>query len=157
MDIYCKFVSPSSRLGPQWNTQLKGKPYISQMLWVKLRTTEVVSHRLPTAATQIRSQVRRCGICGEQSGAGVGFLQVLRFPLLNLIPPTASHTSYIVRVWYNRPNSDRRTPPQEFLGSIREILRFSYRPEGQFSRLNLFGIPSFLSHARPMFRRSWSP
>jgi hypothetical protein len=30
-----------------------------------------------------------CGICGGQSGAGAGFLQVLRFPLPIFIPPIA--------------------------------------------------------------------
>jgi hypothetical protein len=37
------------------------------------------------------------------------FLRVLRFPLPILNPPTASHSSSIVRVWYNRPVSGRRT------------------------------------------------
>jgi hypothetical protein len=54
------------------------------------------------------SQVRACGICGGQSGTGADFLQVLRFPLSILIPPTAPHSS-IIRGWYNRPNSGRRT------------------------------------------------
>jgi hypothetical protein len=36
------------------------------------------------------------------------FLRVLRFPLPILIPPTAPHSS-IIRGWYNRPNSGRRT------------------------------------------------
>jgi hypothetical protein len=43
--------------------------------------TQELSRRLPTAAAQIRAQVRPCGICGEQSGTGAGFLRVLRFPL----------------------------------------------------------------------------
>jgi hypothetical protein len=49
------------------------------------------------------------GICGGQSGAGVGFLQVLRFPLPSLIPPTAPHSLSIIRGWYNRPISVRST------------------------------------------------
>jgi hypothetical protein len=40
------------------------------------------------------------------SGAGAGFLRVLRFPLPILIPPTAPHSS-IIRGWYNRPTSGR--------------------------------------------------
>jgi hypothetical protein len=52
-----------------------------------------VSRWLPTASARVRSQVRLCGICDGQSGAGVGFFRVLRFPLPILIPPTASHSS----------------------------------------------------------------
>jgi hypothetical protein len=48
-------------------------------------------------------------ICGGQSGTGAGFLRVLRIPLPILIPPTAPHSSSIVRGWYNRPVSGRRT------------------------------------------------
>jgi hypothetical protein len=44
-----------------------------------------------------------CGICGGQSGAGAGFLLVLRFPLPILIPPTAPQSSSVIRGWYNRP------------------------------------------------------
>jgi hypothetical protein len=48
---------------------------------------QAVSRRLPTAAT--RGQVRSCGICGGQSGAGVGFHQRLHFPLPFIIPPNS--------------------------------------------------------------------
>jgi hypothetical protein len=64
-----------------------------------------VSRWLPTAAARVRAQVRTCGICGGQSGAGAGFLRVLRFPLPILILPTAPHSSSIIRCWYNRPVS----------------------------------------------------
>jgi hypothetical protein len=84
---------------------------------------QTVSRRLPTAVARVWSQVRLCGICGRQSSAGAGFLRVLRFPLPILIPPTASHSSsYIIRCWYNRPVSGRRTkwtqscPTRTFLG-----------------------------------------
>jgi hypothetical protein len=71
---------------------------------------QAVSRRLPTAAVRIRAQVRSCGICGGQIGTGAGFLQALRSPLPILIPPTALHSSSsIIRGWYNRPVSGRRT------------------------------------------------
>jgi hypothetical protein len=63
----------------------------------------------PTAVARVRAQVRSCGICGRQSSTGAGFLRVLRFPLSILIPPTAQHSSSIIRGWYNKPVSDRRT------------------------------------------------
>jgi hypothetical protein len=42
---------------------------------------EAVSRWLPSAAARVQSWVWSNGICGGQSGAGAGFLQVLRFPL----------------------------------------------------------------------------
>jgi hypothetical protein len=50
---------------------------------------QAVSRWLPNAAALVRARVWSCGICGGQSGAGAGFLRVLRFPLLNFIPPVA--------------------------------------------------------------------
>jgi hypothetical protein len=47
-----------------------------------------VSRWLPTAAARVRSRVSS-GICGGQSGAGAGFLLVLRFPLPIFIPPNS--------------------------------------------------------------------
>jgi hypothetical protein len=41
---------------------------------------QAVSRRLHNSAAWVLGQVRSCGICG-QSGTGVGFLRVHRFPL----------------------------------------------------------------------------
>jgi hypothetical protein len=61
---------------------------------------QAVSRWLPIAAARTQSQVRVCGIGGEQSGTGTGFLRVLRFPLPILIPPTAQHSpSSSIRGW----------------------------------------------------------
>jgi hypothetical protein len=35
---------------------------------------EVVSHQLLTAVAQVQSQLRSCGICGGQGGAGASFI-----------------------------------------------------------------------------------
>jgi hypothetical protein len=48
-----------------------------------------VSRWLPTATARIRSRVWSSGICSGQSGAGAGFLRVLRFPLPITISPIA--------------------------------------------------------------------
>jgi hypothetical protein len=47
---------------------------------------------LTTSAVQLLGRVRSCGICGEQSCIGAGFLRVLRFPL-PLMSPTAPHSA----------------------------------------------------------------
>jgi hypothetical protein len=52
----------------------------------------VCTHLL-TAATQVQTQVSSCGIRGGPSGTGIGFLLVLRFALLILIPSNASFYS----------------------------------------------------------------
>jgi hypothetical protein len=81
--------------------------------WLRPRAgrdiAQAVSPRILTAVARVRAQVRSCGICGGQSGTGAGFLRVLRFPLLILIPLTAPDSSSIIRGWYNRPHSGRRT------------------------------------------------
>jgi hypothetical protein len=77
---------------------------------------QAVSHLLPTAAARVRAQVRSCGICGEQSGIGAGFLRVLRFPLPILIPQTAPHSSPSInldQLVADVPSGLSLTPPQE--------------------------------------------
>jgi hypothetical protein len=65
---------------------------------------QVVSRWLPTVAARVRAWVWSSGICGGQSGAGAGFLRVLRFPLSNFIPPIAPQSpSPIIWGWYIRP------------------------------------------------------
>jgi hypothetical protein len=69
---------------------------------------QAVSRRLPTATARVRVRVRSCGIFGRQSSFGTGFLRAFRFPLPILILPTSSHSSSIIRGWYNGPNTGRR-------------------------------------------------
>jgi hypothetical protein len=52
----------------------------SSMSSVVIVIAQAASRWLPTAAARVRSRVRSSGICGGQSGAGAGFLRVLRFP-----------------------------------------------------------------------------
>jgi hypothetical protein len=66
--------------------------------------TQAVNRWLHTAAGQVRTLVKSCGICGGQSGPGTSFLRVLRFPLPILNPPSAPQSpSYTIWAWYNRP------------------------------------------------------
>jgi hypothetical protein len=89
-------------------------------IWRGRAIADAVSHRLPTAAGRVRAQARSCGICGGQSGSGEGFLRVLRFPLLILIPPTTQHSSSIIRGWYNLAVTGLRTKwTKEDLGMIK--------------------------------------
>jgi hypothetical protein len=85
---------------------------LSELVGSKAVTiAQVVSRRLPTAASRVRAQVRSCGICVGQSGIDAGFLRVLRFPLPILIPPTAPHpSSFIIRGWYSKTNNGRDVP-----------------------------------------------
>jgi hypothetical protein len=48
---------------------------------------QAVSRWLPTAAARVQTRVWSSGICDGQSGAGAGFLRVLRFPLPIFIGP----------------------------------------------------------------------
>jgi hypothetical protein len=65
---------------------------------------QAVSRWLSGAAAMARARVRSCGICGEQSGTGAGFFQVLRFALPIFIPPIAPISpSSVIWGWYNSP------------------------------------------------------
>jgi hypothetical protein len=50
---------------------------------------QAVSCWLSTAAARVQTRVCSVGICGGKSGAGVGFIRVLRFPLPVFIPPNS--------------------------------------------------------------------
>jgi hypothetical protein len=69
---------------------------------------QAVNRGLPTAAARVRVQSISCGICSGQSGTTTGFLWVLRFPL-PILPTGPRSSLYIIRDWYNRPISGRRT------------------------------------------------
>jgi hypothetical protein len=66
--------------------------YMTYHVGKGLAVAQAVSPWVPTAAAWVRAQIKSCGICGEQSGTGAGFLQALRFPLPIIIPPTVPHS-----------------------------------------------------------------
>jgi hypothetical protein len=85
---------------------------------------QAVSRWLPIAAARVRSRVWSSGICGGQSGAGAGFLRVLRFPLPIFIPPIAPQSpSPIIWGWYNR--SEVAAVQIDGIDGICKILGFS--------------------------------
>jgi hypothetical protein len=51
---------------------------------------QVVSRQPLTAEARVRTRVNPCGICGEQSGTGTGFLRFFRFYPVIIIPPSLS-------------------------------------------------------------------
>jgi hypothetical protein len=87
-----------------WKDQIIDSHFFDSNKWDH-NIAQAVSHWLHTAAVQVQSQVKSCGICSGQSGAGAGFLIVLQFPLPTLTPPTAPQSSSIIWGWYNRPDS----------------------------------------------------
>jgi hypothetical protein len=64
-------------------------PYSRSKICHGCAITQAVGRQLPTAAARVRTRVRSYVVCVGLSGTGAGFLQVLGFPLLILIPPTA--------------------------------------------------------------------
>jgi hypothetical protein len=62
--------------------------YLVELPWLQgSAIAQAVSSWLPTAAARVQTRIWSSGICGGQSGGGVGFLRVLRFPLSIFIPP----------------------------------------------------------------------
>jgi hypothetical protein len=66
---------------------------------------QAVSRRLP----RFDPRSGHVGFVEDKVTLGAGLLRILRFPLPIPIPPTAPHSSSIIRGWYNRAVSARRT------------------------------------------------
>jgi hypothetical protein len=125
----CYFISLRSKSSPQRpvlkHLSLRSSPTLRYqvctqtigkiIICVGRAIAQAVSRWLPIAAAWVRAQIRSCGIYGGESGTGIGFLRIHRFPLPIFIPPTAPHSSSsIIRGWYNRVNSGRRTKWTQF-------------------------------------------
>lgn len=86
----CTMIKTIFSLKPNW-ISLFSSWKESGTIWGLLTFRAIalaVSHRLPTAMTRVRSHFRTCWICGGQSGNSAGFLQLLRFYLPIIVPPT---------------------------------------------------------------------
>jgi hypothetical protein len=89
------------------NIVLQSNTFVLSFMWAYLgrAIAQAISRWLPTAAARVRARVWSCEICGGQSGAGAGFLRVLRLPLPIFILPTAPQSpSSIIWGLYNRPD-----------------------------------------------------
>jgi hypothetical protein len=74
--LYTNFINTIASVTDQNESQVyKFKGRIVRAI------AQAVSRWLPTAAAPVQTRIWPSGICGGQSGAGAGFLRVLRFPL----------------------------------------------------------------------------
>jgi hypothetical protein len=110
---------------------------------------QAVSRWFPTAAARVRARVWSCGICGGQSGAVAGFLQVLRFPLPNFIPPIAPQSpSSIIWGLYTKPevaavpSGLSPTPQNKKILQAFRILAFPVRNEREMSEISRKTTPA---------------
>jgi hypothetical protein len=88
---------------------------------------QAVSRWLPTPAVRGSRPGRHVGFCGGQSGAGAGFLRVLRFPLPNSFHQLLKKVIFIIIIsqssgdMYNRPNGQTSMAavqgPNRYLGT----------------------------------------
>jgi hypothetical protein len=99
-------ISLCVKLGYRWSQAIQAS---SSVFWNPGRRPCHIRRLVAGFPPRRSIQIRSCGICDGQRGTGAGFLRVLRFPLPIVIPPTAPHSSSIIRGWYNRPVSGRRT------------------------------------------------
>jgi hypothetical protein len=81
---------------------------------------QAVSRLFLNAAAWVRFQVKSCGICGGQSGAGAVFLRVLLFPLSSSLSTNCSTLIHLSSGAGTRgqlvadvPSGLSLTPPQE--------------------------------------------
>jgi hypothetical protein len=86
--IYSHYVNPSGLMLLHICPSCMWLIYVKVKLSLGRAIAEAVSRWLPTAAARVQSRVWSSGICGGRSGAGAGFLRVVRFPL-PFIPPNS--------------------------------------------------------------------
>jgi hypothetical protein len=83
--------------------------------WCQDRSiAQAVSRWLPTAAAWVRFCVWSSGICGGQSGAGMGFLRVLRFPLPIIIITQGRYSRPVSGCYADWTQLDSTPPLSEF-------------------------------------------
>jgi hypothetical protein len=83
---------PYAPSGSNWNKDRQKSIFLGRAI------AQAVTRLLPIVAASVRSQIRRCGICGRQSGTGVGLLRVLPFSMPSTEPPILNH--FIIEAIY---------------------------------------------------------
>jgi hypothetical protein len=104
---------------------------------------QAVSRRLLTAEARFRAQNSQWGFCGGQSGTGTGFIQVLRFSPVTIIPAMLYVHASSRAAWFNwRPADHIR--PETTCNQAREIVCLFLYSEG-FERKIVILISSVAS------------
>jgi hypothetical protein len=118
---------------------------------------------LPTVVARVRARIWSCGICDGQSGAGAGFLRVLRFPLPISIPPIAPQSSSSI-IWglYNRPEvaavrSGLSSTPLKKKDTGTQIFHtlYSEYPLIPLPEIDILKLAFLLSHLSSLFSWVW--
>jgi hypothetical protein len=97
-----------------WNDNIDSKYVQHSNLWIRTLDTWMNNGRVagfPQQRPEFEPRSGHVGYVLYEVALGQVFLRVLRSPQPILIPPAAPHSSSssIIRGWYNRPSSGRRT------------------------------------------------
>jgi hypothetical protein len=119
LPIYLPLVSENGICKLQcWRTLVRMRLSYQQSISGRA-TAQAASRRLPKAAARNRARDTSRGICGGQSGTGVGFLRALRFPCqfsfhrLLHIHHLSSGDGTVGQLVAAVPSGLSLTPPQE--------------------------------------------
>jgi hypothetical protein len=110
-------------------------------------------------AARVRARVGSCGICGEKSYTGAGFLRLLQFPLpIRILPIALQLSSCIIRGWFNRPISDGRTKwtqSHRMRKNKKKLIRRGGIGESERAHVNRYSVHVGMSGMQMNFTIFW--